>query len=68
MGFNKLFENNLNNFMNFPIEFRHLSSLHNKELQIVDLISWSFLQSIEYNNDEFIKLIKNKTIKDVFED
>lgn len=66
--FNELFENNLNNFKKYPIKFSHLSSLHNKELQIADLIAWSFFQDKEHNNDEFINIIKNKTVKDVFED
>lgn len=67
-NFNELFEKNLNNFRKFPIKFSHLSSLHNKELQIADLIAWSFFQYMEHNNDEFVKIIKNKTVKEVFED
>lgn len=45
-----------------------MSSQHNKELQIADLIAWSYFQSSERNNDEFINLLKNKTVKKVFED
>ncbi len=68
LNFNKFFEINLNNFKKYSIDFHHLSSLHNKELQIVDLIAWSFFQSKEYDDEEFIKLIKNATVKEVFED
>lgn len=68
LRFNKLFDSNLKNYKRYPIEFSHLSSLHNKELQIADLIAWSFFQSVEYNDEEFKKLIKNMTIKEVFED
>ena len=66
--FNKMFENNLKNHMNYPIEFKHLSSLHNKELQIADLVAWSYFQSREHDDNEFILLLKNKTVKKVFED
>ena len=54
--------------MNYPIEFKHLSSLHNKELQIADLVAWSYFQSREHDDNEFILLLKNKTVKKVFED
>ena len=37
-------------------------------LQIADLISWSTYRSIEYGNDEYLDLIKNITIKRVYED
>ena len=30
---------------------------------MVDLVSWSIFQSVERNNDEFVNLIQNKTIK-----
>ncbi|AMD16946.1 hypothetical protein TL18_02255 [Methanobrevibacter sp. YE315] len=66
--FNSQFKYNLNNYENYPIEVSHLSSLHNKELQIADLIAWSYFQSIEHNDFDFIKLIKNKIIKEAFKD
>ena len=66
--FNELFESNLNNFKHYPISFSHLSSLHYKELQIADLIAWSFFQYKEHNDKSFVNLIKNKIIKEAFED
>lgn len=66
--FNDLFLNNLNNPKNHPVTIKHEDSKREKGLQIADLLSWSAYQSIEHENDEFIKLITNKTIKKVFED
>lgn len=67
----KLFDNyfieNLNNNLNFPIEISHLSSTNSKGLQIIDIISWSYFQNYEKNNEEFIKLIKNSNVKILFE-
>lgn len=45
-----------------------IDSVNHKGLQIVDVISWSIYQSIERGNDDYINLIKNITIKRVFED
>ena len=65
--FDKYFIENLNNNLNFPIEISHLSSTNSKGLQIIDIISWSYFQNYEKNNDEFIKLIKNSNVKILFE-
>lgn len=40
--------------------------LKEKGLQIADLIAWSIFQKLEHNNPEFIDLIKNKNINEVF--
>ena len=66
--FNALFLPNLNNPKNHPVTIIHEDSKKEKGLQIADLLSWSAYQSVEHRNDEFINLIKNKTIKKVFED
>lgn len=65
--FDKYFIENLNNKLNFPIEISHLSSTNSKGLQIIDIISWSYFQNYEKNNEEFIKLIKNSNVKILFE-
>lgn len=65
--FDKYFIENLNNNLNFPIEISHLSSTNSKGLQIIDIISWSYFQNYEKNNEEFIKLIKNSNVKILFE-
>lgn len=65
--FDKHFIENLNNNLNFPIEISHLSSTNSKGLQIIDIISWSYFQNYEKNNEEFIKLIKNSNVKILFE-
>ena len=64
---NKFFKN-LNNYKKYPINISHVNSFSYKGIQIADLISWSIFQSVEYENTEFIELIKNKNIKKVFED
>ena len=66
--FNKLFNNNLNNLNNCPVIISHVDSKKNKGIQIADLISWSAYQYMENNNDEYFNLIKNKCLKEVFED
>lgn len=67
-NFNKLFEKNLNNPKNYPITIKQVDSLKYKGVQIADLISWSEYQNIENNNEEYIKLVKNKIIQRVYED
>ena len=59
---------NVNNVKKHPIQIEHANSIHYKGLQVADLISWSVFQNFENKNDEFINIIKNKTIKTVFED
>ncbi|WP_406534505.1 DUF3800 domain-containing protein [Methanobrevibacter sp.] len=65
-NFNKMFTDNLCNYKNYSVSLNHVNSMNFKGLQIADLISWSIFQSVEHENDEFIDLIKNKTIKKVF--
>ena len=67
-NFSNLFNSHLNNPKNFPIHIHHADSVNYKGLQIADLISWSVFQSLEHNNTEFIDLIENKTIKEVFKE
>lgn len=66
--FNQSFKKNLNNLKNYPISFIHANSINYKGLQIADLLSWSIYQKYENENDEFEKLIKNKSVKKVYED
>lgn len=67
-NFSNLFNSHLNNPKNFPIHIHHADSVNYKGLQIADLISWSVFQSLEHNNTEFVDLIENKTIKEVFKE
>ena len=66
--FNNKFFNSLNNYKKYPININHVNSFSYKGIQVADLISWSIFQSFEYENIEFVELIKNKNIKKVFED
>ena len=66
--FNNKFFNSLNNYKKYPININHVNSFSYKGIQVADLISWSIFQSFEYENTEFVELIKNKNIKKVFED
>ena len=68
INFNKKFVSNLNNYKNYPVNVKHVNSVHFNGLQIADLISWSIFQSAERNNTEFIDLIRNKNIKKVYEE
>jgi hypothetical protein len=65
--FNNIFLDNLNNIQKQPIIMEHANSIHYKGLQMADLISWSTFQNFEYENNEFLDIIKNKTIKLVYE-
>lgn len=65
---NSKFLYNLNNFKNYPIVINNVNSFSFKGIQIADLLSWSAFQCVEYKNSEYLSLIKNKTIKRVFED
>ena len=67
-NYNEKFKKNLNNPKNHPISIKHVDSLKYKGVQIADLISWSAYQSIENNNDEYINIVKNKIMKNVYED
>jgi hypothetical protein len=44
----------------------HANSIKENGLQIADLIAWSIFQSQEHDDFEFIDLIKNKNIDEVF--
>ncbi|MBQ6443260.1 MAG: DUF3800 domain-containing protein [Methanosphaera sp.] len=68
INFNMKFINKLNNSHNYPVEIKHANSIHYQGLQIADLIAWSIFQCAERNNNEFISLIDNKTIKLVYEE
>lgn len=67
-NFNNLFNSKLVNLKNYPVEIKHVNSLNYKGLQIADLISWASYQTVENKNNEFIKIIKNKSIKIICED
>lgn len=64
--FNEKFLDNLSNIKNQPITIEHANSMNYKGLQIADLVSWSTFQNFENQNDEFLNLIKNKTIKEAY--
>ena len=66
LKFNQKFLENLINYKNQPITIEYVNSMHFKGLQIADLISWSIFQSFEHDNNEFSRLIKNKTIKELY--
>ena len=65
--FNKLFKDNLNS-KGYPIFIDHVDSKKHKGIQIAHLISWSVYQFFENDNDEYFNLIKNYSLKKVFED
>ncbi|AMD16680.1 hypothetical protein TL18_00675 [Methanobrevibacter sp. YE315] len=67
-NFNEYFESKLNNYKKYPVIIKHANSMNYKGLQISDLIAWSIFQSVEYNNTEYIDLIKNKQIKEVYKE
>ena len=64
--FNERFSSCLNNPNNFSINITHANSINYKGLQIADIMAWSVFQSLEYDNSEFINLIRNKDISEVF--
>ena len=66
--YNRKFKKNLINLKKYPIDIKHVNSIHYKGLQIVDLIAWSVFQKYEHENDEFIKLLDDISIKLVFEE
>ena len=65
---NSLFMPSLNNPKNYSITIEHEDSVNLKGLQMADVISWSVYQSIEHENNEYVDLIENITVKRVFED
>ena len=67
-SFNTLFNDNLVNLKSYPVEIKHVNSVNYKGLQIADLISWASYQTAENKNKEFIKIVKNKSVKIICED
>lgn len=66
--FNRLFNDKLINPKKYPVEIKHVNSVNYKGLQVADLISWSTFQSVERKNNEFIKIVENKSVKIICED
>lgn len=64
--FNERFSSSLNNPNYYPINITHANSIKEKGVQIADLLVWSIFQSLEHNNSDFIDLIKNKNVIEVF--
>ena len=64
--FNERFSSSLNNPDDYLINITHGNSIKEKGLQIADLTSWSVFQSLEHDNSEFIDIIKNKNVFEVF--
>lgn len=67
-SFNKRFLNSLDNPKNHLLKISHENSVNQKGLQVIDVIVWSAFQNLERDNKEFISLIKNKSVKRIFED
>lgn len=65
-NFNYLFSSKLNNTDNHPISIIHGDSINYKGLQIADIIAWSIFKSLEQNNSEYLNLIKNKKIFEIY--
>jgi len=65
-NFNDKFSSKLNNPENHPISILHGDSINYKGLQIADLISWSVFQKVEHNNPQYLDLILNKKIFEVY--
>ena len=66
--FNRLFNDKIINPKNYPIEIKHVNSVNYKGLQVADLISWPSFQAVEIKNNEFIKIVENKSVKIICED
>ena len=66
LNFNERFSLSLNNSNHYLLNINHVDSIKYKGLQIADLIAWSVFQSLEYDNFEFIDIIKNKNIFEVY--
>ena len=66
INFNERFILGLDNNNNHSININHVNSINYKGLQIADLVSWAVFQNLEHGNSEFMELIKNKTIMEVF--
>ena len=66
--FNRLFNDKIINPKNYPVKIKHVNSVNYKGLQVADLISWSSFQAVERKNNEFIKIVENKSVKIICED
>ena len=66
--FNVLFDCKLDNVKKYPVEINHVNSVNYKGLQVADLISWSTYQAFENENNEFINIVENKSVKIICED
>ncbi|MDL2246972.1 DUF3800 domain-containing protein, partial [Methanobrevibacter sp. OttesenSCG-928-K11] len=60
--FNNMFLRNLKNENNVSINVFHSYSQNFKGLQIVDCVCWAYFQKYEHKNDEYINLLKLKSI------
>lgn len=65
-NFNERFSSSLHNADGYLIDITHANSIKEKGLQIADIIAWSIFQSLEHDNSEFVDIIKNKNIIEVF--
>lgn len=65
-NFNNLFSSKLDNIDRHPISIIHGDSINYKGLQIADLIAWSVFQSLEHDNSQYIDIIRNKNITEIY--
>ena len=65
-NFNNKFLSNLNNASNHPISIIHGDSNNYKGLQVVDTVAWSTFKSLEDIDSQYLDLIKNKNLFEVF--
>lgn len=64
--FNDLFLSKINNAENHQISILHRDSINYKGLQIADLIAWSVFQKVEHGNSQYINIIQNKKISEIY--
>lgn len=65
-NFNDLFLSSLDNPDNHPVSIIHGDSINYKGLQIADIVAWSIFKSLEGNDSQYLNLIKNKKIFEVY--
>lgn len=65
-NFNNLFSSRLDNDDNHQISIHHGDSINYKGLQIADIIAWSVFKSLEKKDKQYIDLIENKNIFEVY--
>lgn len=66
LDFNERFSSSLDNANGYMVNISHVDSFKYKGLQVADLIAWSVFQSLEHDNSEFIDMINNKKVFEVF--